>query len=321
MISASTSLVPRRIGLLDTSVSSTNVGDEIIMESVRSQLSSCLADAYIYHAASHDRLSSKSRRIFHASDMVIAGGTNLLSSHAAIRSVWKLSVRDWSLSDQIVTMGVGWYHDQGNPDYYTKLFYRRLFSQRWLHSVRDDYTRQKLATIGIENVVNTGCPTLWGLGEYSSPMRKAGSVVTTINTYMRDLPSDRALVRMLFKHYEQVFAWVQSADDYEYLRAVDSRVNLVSPNLRAYDDLLESSVDLDYVGNRLHAGIRAMQKGRRALIVEIDNRAREMGGDFGLQTYARNDMELLARAVEQPERSNLQLPIANIQRWRNQFVL
>jgi polysaccharide pyruvyl transferase WcaK-like protein len=36
------------------------------------------------------------------------------------------------------------------------------------------------------------------------------------------------------------------------------------------------------IGVRLHAGIRALQRGRQAVIVAIDNRAREMVRDFAL---------------------------------------
>ena len=50
----------------------------------------------------------------------------------------------------------------------------------------------------------------------------------------------------------------------------------MSPTLEAFDNLLESEIDLDYIGTRLHAGIRAIQKKRRSIIIGVDNRALEM---------------------------------------------
>jgi hypothetical protein len=40
----------------------------------------------------------------------------------------------------------------------------------------------------------------------------------------------------------------------------------------------------------LAAGRRALQRGRRSLIVAIDNRAREMSRDFGVPTVGRAEV-------------------------------
>jgi hypothetical protein len=40
--------------------------------------------------------------------------------------------------------------------------------------------------------------------------------------------------------------------------------------------------DVDFVGARLHGGIRALQRGRRTLTIALDNRAREIAGDTGM---------------------------------------
>jgi polysaccharide pyruvyl transferase WcaK-like protein len=91
------------------------------------------------------------------------------------------------------------------------------------------------------------------------------------------------------------------------------------PSLQALDHLLETEEDLDYVGNRLHAGIRAMQKGRRTVIVEIDNRARAMSEDFDVPTVARQDMEKLAAMIAGPFETHIKLPTQAIERWRDQL--
>jgi polysaccharide pyruvyl transferase WcaK-like protein len=50
--------------------------------------------------------------------------------------------------------------------------------------------------------------------------------------------------------------------------------------------------DVDCVGTRLHAGIRALQRKRRAIILGVDNRAEEMGHDFDLPVVARGKVAL-----------------------------
>lgn len=312
----------RTITLLDTSVSSTNVGDEIIMEAVRNQLRSALANDYVNRVASHEKMSAKSRSMIAKSDYVIAGGSNLLSSHAGLRSVWKLSPIDASLGPKFVMMGVGWYHDQGAPDLYTAWLFRAMFSRDRLHSVRDSYSKKKLEDLGFTNVLNTGCPTLWELPDdvnERTPRRKAKNVVTTLNTYMKDRDADTELLRLLQGEYEQIFAWVQSYADQDYLRSLFPAVKLIAPNLSAYDGLLTSELDLDYVGNRLHAGIRALQKRRRAIIIEIDNRAREMGRDFHLPTVARDDFAALQSMIATPRPMHISLPTEDISRWLGQW--
>lgn len=312
----------RTIALLDTSVSSTNVGDEIIMEAVRNQLRPALANDYVSRVASHETMSAKSRGIISKSDYVIAGGSNLLSSHAGVRSVWKLSPLDAGLGPKFVMMGVGWYHDQGAPDPYTAWLFRSMFARDRLHSVRDGYSKKKLEVLGFSNVLNTGCPTLWELaGDVNerTPKIKARNVVTTLNTYMKDRDADTALLNLLQTKYEQVFAWVQTYADQDYLRSLFPSIKLIAPNLSAYDALLTGDLDLDYVGNRLHAGIRALQKRRRTIIIEIDNRAREMGRDFNLPTIARNDFSSLAAMVDNPGKMRISLPMADIARWLDQW--
>ncbi|MFZ5615888.1 MAG: polysaccharide pyruvyl transferase family protein [Pseudomonadota bacterium] len=312
----------RTITLLDTSVSSTNVGDEIIMEAVRKQLAPALAGDYVNRVASHERMSAKSRGMISKSDFVIAGGSNLLSSHVGLRSVWKLSPLDATLGRKFVMMGVGWYHDQGAPDPYTAWLFKSLFSRDRPHSVRDGYSKAKLNSLGFDNVINTGCPTLWELApdvNETTPKTKARNVVTTLNTYMKDRAADAALLELLQKKYERVFAWVQTYSDQDYLKQLFPAIELVAPNLPAYDALLVDGIDLDYVGNRLHAGIRALQKKRRTVIIEIDNRAREMGKDFNLPTVKRDDLAALEAMIDRPSALKIALPRDDIGRWLDQW--
>ena len=64
----------------------------------------------------------------------------------------------------------------------------------------------------------------------------------------------------------------------------------MKPNLAAFEDKLSES-DIEYVGTRLHAGIKAMQKWKRSIIIGIDNRAIEMWKDFNLNVIKRSELK------------------------------
>jgi polysaccharide pyruvyl transferase WcaK-like protein len=313
----------RAITILDTSVASTNLGDQIIMDAVRRELAALMPEAFAYSVASHEWMGLKSRGLLRRSEVAIAGGSNLLSSRMWVRAVWKLSPLDALLVDNVVLMGCGWYHYQRNPDPYTRFLLKGVLSKKHTHSVRDSYTLKMLEKVGVRDAINTGCPTIWGLTQEhcrALPKQKGRAVVTTLNTYIPDKTADRALLDLLRKHYEKVFVWVQTATDHGYTEGLDSGVTFIPPSLRAYDELLRTEPDLDYVGNRLHGGIRALQLGRRAIIIEIDNRAKEMGKDFGLPTVPRDDYPRLEAMISGPLEIAVTPPAAAIDRWKAQFA-
>lgn len=309
----------KRAVLLDTAVASTNLGDQIIMEAVRAELDRPLKDVLVASIASHDTMGAKGRGLVKAADLVIAGGSNLIASHMWVRSVWRLTPRDAFLGMNVVLMGIGWYQFQAKPDPYTAWLLKRVLHPTALHSVRDSHAQTMLASIGITNTVNTGCPTLWALTpEHCAalPRTRAREVVTTVNTYIIDEAADRKMLELLRARYDVVHAWVQTAEDHDYLRRLDPEIRILEPSLAAYDRLLDSDIDLDYVGNRLHGGIRAIQHGRRAVIVEIDNRAKEMGRDFALPTVARTDFERMAAMIDGELVIDVRPPAAEIARWK-----
>jgi polysaccharide pyruvyl transferase WcaK-like protein len=280
----------------------------------------------MFTVATHEWMGAQSRRLIRMSDWTIAGGTSLLSSRMWFRGNWKVTPIDALSGLDVVLMGAGWYQYQGAADPYSRWMLRSLLSRSRVHSVRDSYARTKLASIGIANVVNTGCPTLWHLNAAHCarlPKQKAESVLTTVNSYPKlyDRAADQHLIEILRRHYRNVYLWIQTHSDYEYARALDANLIFVNPSLKALDAVLASNLDIDYVGNRLHAGIRALQKGRRAIIVEIDNRAREMGSDFGLPTVPRTEFSKLERMITECAEIAIRLPYQDIARWKDQFRL
>ena len=135
-------------------------------------------------------------------------------------------------------------------------------------------------------------------------MEKGDCVLTSLNTYFPNKKLSGALLKTLRQQYRKVYFWIQNPADYAYAHQLDRDVIFLNPTLAALDDFLASQPGLDYVGNRLHAGIRALQHGIRTLIVEVDNRASMMGADFGsLRSSATTSVESLARLLVHPRSS------------------
>ena len=88
--------------------------------------------------------------------------------------------------------------------------------------------------------------------------------------------------------------------------------------MRSFDELLEKN-EIDYIGTRLHAGIRAIQKKRRALILSIDNRATEMSNDICMNVVPREAADRIEFFITSEYKTAIKIPQQNIDAWKAQF--
>jgi polysaccharide pyruvyl transferase WcaK-like protein len=316
------------IGVLNTSVASENGGDFIIMEAAAREISDCLPLSFKIHLTTHEKLSRTSLRLQKNIAFNIACGTNLLHSHMEIVKQWHVGiVASWFLKP-VVLLGVGWRgHASRKTTPYTKLLLRTLLSREHFQSVRDSYTEGRLRELGFSNVINTSCPTMWGLTpEHCAdiPIERGEDVVFTLTDYSPEPQKDRELLDVLKHLYRRIYFWRQGSGDCAYLAtfARPGEVEILPSSLQAYDDLLaDRSLSVDYVGTRLHGGIRALQHKRRTLIIGVDHRARDKAVDFQLPVQTRYtsppDLEQILRA---PLICDIHIPMDNIRRWREQFA-
>lgn len=318
------------ITVYDTACGSKNLGDQIIMESVMNELAEIFPRSHKISYPTHYPLSNHALKKAWGNELAFVGGTNILRSkrrYRARRNQWALAFTDARWMTPAVLMGVGSYRYSGPPDWKAKWFYKRALSERWIHSVRDQYTLQQLSLMGVNNVLNTGCPTIWQLSEdhcNAIPQSRARNVVFSLTDYNQDPISDTALIKILVETYEEIFFWPQGSGDLEYFSAITNdnwknRIKIIPPCLGSFDKILEQSKSLDYVGTRLHAGIRALQKFRRSIIIGIDNRAIEKQKDFNIPVCFRDDTDTLVKMIEGPFQTQLTLPKENIATWKLQF--
>ncbi|SCH96339.1 polysaccharide pyruvyl transferase CsaB [uncultured Clostridium sp.] len=324
------------IAVLDTSIMSFNIGDQIIMESARKGLAPILNDAFVVNLPTHspmfhwwefsfkrnDSLSQNLSKL----DLKFVCGTNLLEKNMKKRkNTWNLHMMDTHYIKDVVLVGVGTDKLDKIENKYTEKLYKRILSHEYIHSTRDEKTKELLESMGFK-AINTGCPTLWGLDKTvceQIPTTKSEKVIFTITDYTPNLEKDKKMLDILFDNYKEVFCWIQGSQDVEYLQKMnlkDKNIQYISPSLAAYNEFLEREKTCDYVGTRLHGGIKAMQKLHRAIIIGVDNRAYDMHKSYNLNYISRENIEDLEDMINKPINTDIKIDINKINEFLGQFI-
>ena len=310
------------ISIFDTAIAAYNIGNQIIMDAVKAELMELFPQSFVLSLPVED-IKSNARRYNAMSDISFVGGTNILNGDIRKYRQWDLDLHNVLRLSNIVLLGCGWCQYEERPiTRYTKWAFNKIFSKKYIHSVRDEYTRNKLATIGIDSI-NTGCPTLWRITDevvHKIPKDKKRSAVITLTDYNRNKERDIKLLEICLSNYDVVYLFPQGTGDIPYITELGylEQLQFVNPQIPAYNTILESG-EVDYIGTRLHAGIRALQKSVRSFIIGIDNRAKEMARDFGLPVLDESRITELDAWINAPYNIKLNIPFENIESWKQQF--
>jgi polysaccharide pyruvyl transferase WcaK-like protein len=316
------------LGVLDTSVASENYGDFLIMDAATPVIDDVFSDYHKITFPTHERLGLKSYKTQKEVSLNIACGTNLLHSHMGLVRQWNIGLRDLWFLKPVVLFGVGWRSKKTRKtDRYTKWLLKKVLSEDHIHSVRDSYAEEKLRKIGINNVVNTSCPTMWHLDKdhcSKIPTQKGKNVVLVLTDYSQNKEIDRRLLNILKKEYKNIFFWCQGRHDYQYIKSLidtDENIIILDGNISTFDKLLsDHSLSLDYVGTRLHGGIRALQNKRRSIIIGVDHRSLQKKEDFNLPVINRYVAEEeLREYIISDLQLDINIPRQNINSWLKQF--
>lgn len=310
-----------RITILNTAIDTDNIGDEIIMYHVKKQISSYFNGFEIKEIATHTYPTDNEIEYMRTSRYVFVCGTNILSPRMELYSGWRFDNRMIAL-DNVVLVGVGWWGYQ-NISAYTKFVYSHILANNVLQSVRDSQAEKNLRGIGVNNVINTNCLTTWGLDKKSTsiPTKKSDSVILTLTGVYKQKEYDKYIIKSACKNYKRVLFFPQGLTDLEYFNKIVGKykenIEVIDGTLAAYDKVLEDQ-DIDYIGSRLHGGIHALQKGRRSIIVVVDNRAREMGKDLNLPIIEISDViDNLDTMINSEWETVIRNNNENIAKWRN----
>ena len=284
-----------KFSLLNTSLESANTGDKIIVQSIINEFPELDGAESI---STHKFMSFESLTRATSQDSLIVTGTNFLSSKPWPPAPWRFGPLELLVTiRKVIMLGVGWRKYEGPLSLIQRLVYKIILNPQVPISTRDQYSADLLKSGGFW-ALNTGCPTMWSLPDELPQLTYETEVVSTVTDYAKNSVIDTLMLTKLAEMFKHVHVWPQSLGDVRYLKTLNLPKNctVVTGELETFNTLV---VGKAYVGTRLHAGIRAAQLGAPALVVSIDNRAREIGSDTLFPMIERSNLEnTLEIAVE-----------------------
>lgn len=321
----------KNIILLDTSIGTTNKGDDIIMKCCEEDLADIIKGNYVVKFPTHTTpFSWLQTKIWWKADWVKKAdakficGTNLLANNMRyLLNDFNINIFNTSPLCDSILVGVGNSRLDKKLNGYTKRLYKKLLSKDFIHSTRDDETTKMIQDIGFK-AITTGCVTLWKFTpEFCKeiPTQKSEEVVFTITGSQRNPEKDQLMLDIIKRKYRKRYLYLQTIWDMDYFKALKDidDVEFVGPNIEEYSEFLNSH-DVDYVGTRLHGGIYAMHHKKRAIILSIDNRARNINKVNHLNCIERDDIgEKLEKFINSEFETKVNMNFDNINKWKSQF--
>lgn len=309
-----------------------NLGDLIIYDFIKDILYRLFPDKEMIRISTHVPFTKKSKELINNSLYTFVGGTNILTSDIRnfprLTPVKRKGFYFFPGFKKVILLGTGWSSYQHNRDWATRFYYKNILHKQALHSVRDIYSEQQLEKAGFKNLLHTSCPSTWQLNSdfvnQYNPAHK--NILFTLSSYYPHQQEDDQLVEtILSAPSEKYYFFPQTKEDTDYLASLPcyqknkSKISLLHHDIREFL-ALSASGDLNYIGNRLHGGIRCLAFNNPSLIISVDNRATEMGKSINLNVVERNNIEQVRKWISKEYiPAALQLPKENIKRWQDQF--
>lgn len=323
----------KNIILLDTSVATDNIGDEIIMECTRKELAPILRENFVRTLPTHVspfhwyQVWRKSNALmsFANSEMKFVGGSNILIPDLLTHyPQWNINMFNYQPMSGCILVGVGaGAGAEAGSNWYTRYVYKHLLNSEYYHSARDERSKQYMEYLG-KKAINTGCVTMWMLTpEFCEtiPSKKADKVVFTLTANSHNtMDADQYMIDTLQKHYKEVYFFPQCVGDYDYMHKFKNIDNIIilEASKAAYDEFLTHN-DTDYVGTRLHGGVYAMRHARRTIIIAIDERARAINAKNNLNCVDRNNIQELEAMITSEFKTKINMDFNAIRQWKSQF--
>ncbi len=321
------------IVMFDTAIGTFNQGDDIIFNSAAEALEPLSYNSFVMRLGTHvSNLSlyhylrnSNKMRFADSCDYKFIMGTNLLTSDA-IRTVgqWPIGPISKRIYKNSIMMGAGITQSNRELTFYTKSLYKDILRRDIAHSVRDEESKALLESVGGIHVIDTGCPTLWGLTPEvcaNISVNKARNAVMTVSGQKKyqNPERDQLLIDVVERNYDKIYLWIQTYEDEGYFESLEHTKNITYIySLKQYGEICDNA-DVDYVGTRLHGGIYAMQHGVRSVIVEIDHRAKGFREINNINTIPRTELEELEDYINHPISTEVHLREQDIKEWMAQF--
>lgn len=307
--------------LFNVSIDTDNLGDQIIMKYVYEVLGELFPNGKCIEVPTHRPPTKEELVAINKKHLPIVFGTNIICPNVEKYNLWRMP-EDMDICKNTLFAAVGM-NSYGEVTQASKELYLSIASKKLLHSARDRYSAQKMQEMGLTNTLYTGCVTMWKLNEAickEIPASKSDTALFTLTAH-RATEHDQTMLDIIFKNYDKVYFWPQDIRDISYLDSLQydsSKLTRLPRSLDAYEEVLNST-NLDYIGTRLHGGIHALNHKKRTIVIEVDNRAAEIGTDTGLPTIPRKQIEQLDQLVNSDFITKIEMPWENIEKWKAQF--
>ncbi len=320
----------KNIALADTSAATMNIGVDVIMECTRKELSGILENNIVCTFPTHTPMCHSYQvgktdytKWIEEADYKFISGTNLLKMNMLKRSpLWNVNIFNYRPLKDSILVGVGRAGQVKELNWYTKLLYKKLLSKNYIHSVRDEETKNILEDMGFR-AINTGCITLWGLtNEFCAKINKTKqkNVVTSFNCKSPDIDKDNKVIRLLKDNYEKIYFWPQTIGDIEYFNKLSNieGIEIISNSLNRFAYILENE-EVDYVGARLHGGIFCMHHYIRTIILSVDYRSTDMQKTYNINCVPREDINEIEKMIQSELDTKVNVDQEKIDAWLSQF--
>lgn len=320
----------KNIALGNTATGTMNAGVDVIMKYTYKELAPILENNIVCTFPTHTPLCHSYQiknweytNWIKNADYKFISGTNLLKMNMFKKApLWNINIFNYMPLTNAVLVGVGRAGKTEELNWYTKLLYKKVLSKEYIHSVRDEKTKQILEDMGFK-AINTGCITLWGLtNEFCKTIntKKSKNVVTSFNCKSPDIDADSKILQLLKRNYEKIYFWPQTIGDIEYFNKLSNNENIetISNNIDKLSEIL-NNCDVDYVGARLHGGIYCMHHKIRTIILSVDYRTTDMQKDFNINTISRNDIQKIEEKINTVFETKININEKAIEEWLKQF--
>jgi len=311
---------------------SENLGDLIIYDFIKDILARMFPNTEVIRLSTHVPFKKKEKDIINHSLYNFVGGTNILSSDIRnfprLTPIKKKGFYFFPGFKNVILIGTGWYRYQQRPDWATTIYFNRILNKRYFHSLRDNFSVQQLKKAFIPKLLNTCCPSTWDLNPlFVNTFRPDYSNIlfTLNNNYPNPIVDNNFIKELLSAGSKYIYFFPQVAEDKDYLTTLSgfkenkSKFKILSHQYNEFNQFTQNS-QFNYIGTRLHAGIHSLQRSMPSIIIGVDNRAIEIQKDTNLNVIGRKDSQLLQNWMQGSYNpGEIQLPMENIAKWKNQF--
>lgn len=285
--------MPSTIAFINPAVSTENVGDLFIVDSLKRILDFNAEQSFDVDPRkpiSRDIIDQINRE----ADAAVICGTNLWYERMPRPGRWMLTLDDLrAIKVPIVPWGIGTtrHSDHDNdfePDTLAQI--QTIHASCAIGSARDVRTAEVLQRAGIQNVSMTGCPTLFGSLAPTWSLRRKPTARKVVVTVRKGAAKNvrRLLKELTRRGLEPVIAAQQEPDNFlasPLLRK--SWPTLYQYDIRPYLELVEEAIGA--IGWRLHGNMIHLARGNPAILFSNCSRGESFCETFSLPVMPSPD--------------------------------